>query len=94
VNAFAREGAEPIQILKIAPEIIEKQIHRLQEVRKQRDAEKVKKALEQLRAKAHTDENLMPAILEAVRAYATVGEICDVFREEFGEYKEYGTALS
>jgi len=88
VNAFAREGAEPIQILKIAPEIIEKQIHRLQEVRKQRDAEKVKKALEQLRAKAHTDENLMPAILEAVRAYATVGEICDVFREEFGEYQE------
>jgi len=88
VNAFAREGAEPIQILKIAPEIIEKQIHRLQEVRKQRDAEKVKKALEQLRAKAHTDENLMPAILEAVRAYATIGEICDVFREEFGEYQE------
>ncbi len=91
VNAFVREEAEPPRILKIAPEIIEKQIKRLQEARKQRDAEKVKKALEQLRAKAHTDENLMPAILEAVRAYATVGEICDVFREEFGEYQEPAT---
>lgn len=91
VNAFVREEAEPPQILKVAPEIIEKQLVRLQEVRKQRDAEKVKKALKQLRAKAHTDRNLMPAILEAVRAYATVGEICNVFREEFGEYQEPAT---
>ena len=91
VNAFVRGEAEPLRILKITPEIIEKQICRLQEVRKQRDAVQVKKALEQLRAKAHADENLMPAILEAARVYATVGEICDVFREEFGEYQEPAT---
>lgn len=88
VNAFLREDAEPMRVLKIAPEIIEKQIRRLQEVRKQRDATKVKATLEKLRAKALSDENLMPPILEAVRAYATVGEICNVFRREFGEYKE------
>jgi len=91
LNAFVKEEAEPAQILKIAPEVIKKQIKRLQEVRKQRDAGEVKRALEQLRAKAHTAENLMPVILEAVRAYATVGEICDVFREEFGEYQEPAT---
>jgi methylmalonyl-CoA mutase N-terminal domain/subunit len=44
--------------------------------------------LERLREVSHTDANLMPFILEAVKAYATVGEICDVFRAEFGEYHE------
>lgn len=88
VNIFASEEPQPPQILKIAPEVIEKQIARVREVRRMRDAAKVKNALEKLRAVARTDENLVPSLLEAVRAYATVGEICDVFREEFGEYKE------
>jgi methylmalonyl-CoA mutase N-terminal domain/subunit len=88
VNIFASDSPQQPKILKIAPEVIEKQLTRLHEVRRTRDAAKVKEALERLREVSHTDANLMPSILEAVKAYATVGEICDVWREEFGEYKE------
>jgi methylmalonyl-CoA mutase N-terminal domain/subunit len=88
VNIFTSDEHQPPKILKIAPEVIEKQIARLHEVRRTRDGSKVREALERLRAAARTDENLMPAILDAVKAYATVGEICDVFRAEFGEYRE------
>jgi methylmalonyl-CoA mutase N-terminal domain/subunit len=88
VNIFASDAPQQPKILKIAPEVIEKQLARLHEVRRTRDAARVKQALEKLRVAARTDENLMPFILDAVRAYATVGEICDVFRAEFGEYKE------
>jgi methylmalonyl-CoA mutase N-terminal domain/subunit len=88
VNIFASGEHQQPKILKIASEVTDKQIARLKEVRRTRDATRVKGALEKLRAVSRTDENLMPSILEAVRAYATVGEICDVFREEFGEYKE------
>lgn len=88
VNIFASEEPQPPQILKIAPEVVEKQIARVREVRRTRDAARVTHSLEKLRAVARTDENVVPSLLDAVRAYATVGEICDVFREEFGEYKE------
>ena len=88
VNIFASEEPQQPKILKIAPEVIERQLARLREVRRTRDAARVKQALENLRAAARTDENLMPFILEAVKAYATVGEICDLLREEFGEYQE------
>ena len=88
VNIFAGDTPQQPRILKIAPEVIEKQLARLREVRRTRDAARVKEALEKLREVSHTDANLMPSILEAVKAYATVGEICDVFRAEFGEYKE------
>lgn len=88
VNLFTSDEPQHQQILRIAPEVIEKQLARLREVRRTRDAAKVQEALERLRAVARTEENLMPAILAAVRAYATVGEICDVFRAEFGEYRE------
>ncbi len=93
VNIFAGDVPQQPKILKIAPEVIEKQIARLREVRRTRDAARVKQSLEKLRTVARTEENLIPALLEAVRAYATVGEICDIFREEFGEYTERG-ALS
>nr|BAL58852.1 methylmalonyl-CoA mutase, N-terminal domain [Candidatus Acetothermum autotrophicum] len=88
VNIFASEEPQQPKILKIAPEVIEKQLARLREIRRTRDAARVKQALENLRAAARTDKNLMPFILEAVKAYATVGEICDLLREEFGEYQE------
>jgi methylmalonyl-CoA mutase N-terminal domain/subunit len=67
----------------------EKQIARLKALKESRDNVKVKEALEEIR-KAAKDEsaNLMPKILEAVKVYATLGEICDVLREEFGEYRE------
>ena len=61
---------------------------RLQRVRRERDASAVKCALEQLHRVSESTDNTMPAILEAVKAYATLGEIMDVFRSVFGEYRE------
>ena len=83
-----REDKAKLRVLKVPPEVRQKQIERLNALRRRRDAKKVQEALERLRAAARGDENLMPYILEAVKAYATVGEICDVFREEFGVYRE------
>jgi methylmalonyl-CoA mutase N-terminal domain/subunit len=63
------------------------QRRRVQSVRQDRDGEAVEAALAALRDAARGDDNLMPPIVDAVKAYATVGEICDVFRDEFGEYR-------
>jgi methylmalonyl-CoA mutase N-terminal domain/subunit len=60
----------------------------LEQLRKQRDNSRVQVALESLANAAGTDVNLMPYILESVRAYATVGEMCDVLRRVFGTYEE------
>ncbi len=57
-------------------------------MKKERDNEKVKESLEALEAVAKTDENLMPYILDSVKAYATLGEICGVLRKVFGEYEQ------
>ena len=64
------------------------QVRRLTAVRERRDDAVVKEKLEVLREKAGGDENLMPHLIEAVKAYATVGEIADVFRDVFGEFDE------
>ncbi|HEM45939.1 MAG TPA: methylmalonyl-CoA mutase, partial [Alphaproteobacteria bacterium] len=63
-------------------------VARLERVRRERDNEQVGSALEALRETAKGTDNTMPAILDAVRAYATLGEIMDVFRDVFGEYRE------
>jgi len=63
-------------------------LERLNRMRRERDNAAVKGALENLRRVAEGTENTMPAIIEAVRAYATLGEIMDVFRAVFGEYME------
>jgi methylmalonyl-CoA mutase N-terminal domain/subunit len=91
VNAFVSEESHVPPIMKVAPEVVEKQVRRLQQVRQSRDARAVARALEQLKRVAHRSENLMPAILEAVRSDVTVGEICDLFRAEFGQYRELAT---
>jgi methylmalonyl-CoA mutase N-terminal domain/subunit len=70
------------------PKIAEEQIASLNKVREERDSDAVKKALDTLREKAGTKENLMPYIMDAVRVYATVGEITKVFKEVFGEFDE------
>ena len=88
VNRYTTEDAASPPILRIDPEIERAQVIRLQKLRARRDAAQVAKALQQLEATARTDENLMPAILEAVKAYATVGEISDTMRKIFGEYQE------
>jgi methylmalonyl-CoA mutase N-terminal domain/subunit len=77
-----------IPLLRIDPEVENKQIAMLQRVKRERNNSKVKNVLAQLHDEADKDVNLMPIIIEAVKAYATLGEICDVLRNVYGEYKE------
>jgi methylmalonyl-CoA mutase N-terminal domain/subunit len=70
------------------PEGYERQVARLERVRRERDNERTGVALEALRQAARGTENTMPFILDCVRAYATLGEIMGVFRQVFGEYRE------
>jgi methylmalonyl-CoA mutase N-terminal domain/subunit len=87
VNEYAMEE-KPHPILYIDGSIAEEQVARVRALRASRDRGRVGKALEDLKAAARGDDNLMPPILEASRAYATVGEMCDALREVFGEYQE------
>jgi methylmalonyl-CoA mutase N-terminal domain/subunit len=87
VNQGARAGEQrSIEIFRLDEESEKRQIARLQKVKAQRDATKVAEALEGVREAAESGENLVPPILEAVKLYATQGEICDVLREVFGTY--------
>jgi methylmalonyl-CoA mutase, N-terminal domain len=88
VNEFRAEEAEPIPIHTADPELEAGQVQAVCRARRSRDAAKVQSALEQLEAVARGSDNLMPHILDAVEAYATVGEISDVFRRVHGEYRE------
>lgn len=87
-NDFTGEMGEPIDYLYIDDTVEEKQVERLAALRRRRDAGAVERAVEAVRGAAASDVNLMPAILEAVHAYATVGEICGAMRDVFGEYQE------
>jgi len=89
VNEYTIEEEEyPLKILRVDPKVEEEQITRLQRVKQERDNRKVKEILEKLHYAAEKDENLMPTIIEAVKAYATLGEITEVLRKVYGEYKE------
>ncbi len=88
VNDFIAEEERSIPTLRIDPQIEREQIERLQALRAKRDSDKAKTAIVELERRAATQENLMPAILGAVEAYATVGEISDALRRAFGEYQE------
>ncbi|MCP4420329.1 MAG: methylmalonyl-CoA mutase family protein [Chloroflexi bacterium] len=89
VNQFVDESEEMrIPILAMDPQGYERQIGRIQQVKAERDSEKVGAALQALREAAQGTANTMPFIIEAVREYATLGEITDVFREVFGIYAE------
>jgi len=88
VNEFVEEELPKIELLRIQPEVERHQIERLNQVRKERNNQRVTETLSELRNAARDGDNLMPRILDAVRAYATLGEMCDVLREEFGEYEE------
>ena len=88
VNAFAESSGEQIELLQIDESAQGHQVDKLNALKKRRDGERVARALDKLREVAGGTENTMPHILEAVRAYATVGEICDAFREVFGTYTE------
>jgi methylmalonyl-CoA mutase N-terminal domain/subunit len=88
VNDFVEEEPLAIPILEMDPEGERRQIDRLRRLREERDNEKVGATLAALRQAARGTENLMPFILDAVRAYATLQEITDVFRDVFGVYQE------
>jgi methylmalonyl-CoA mutase N-terminal domain/subunit len=78
----------PIELLRVDLRVEKEQIANLEKLRSQRDKKKVEEALDRLQRSAEKDENLMPTIIDAVRAYATLGEICEVLRKVYGEYKE------
>ncbi|MGO9590092.1 MAG: methylmalonyl-CoA mutase [Candidatus Acidiferrales bacterium] len=88
VNRFQTDQERLIPTLRIDPEIERSQIARLQALRARRDAAKSRAALDEVERRARCTENLMPAILAAVEASATVGEISDSLRRAFGEYRE------
>ena len=89
VNAYADPTEQlRIPILQMDPQGYDRQMARLAQLRQERDNERVAAALEGLRAAATGTDNTMPFILDAVRAYATLGEITDVFRAVFGTYEE------
>jgi methylmalonyl-CoA mutase, N-terminal domain len=88
VNDFIADEGRQIPTLRIDEEIERSQIARLKALRAKRDSARVQSALAELQRRAGTSENLVPAILAAVEAYATVGEISDALRRLFGEYQE------
>jgi methylmalonyl-CoA mutase N-terminal domain/subunit len=88
VNDYTIEEKQPIKVLRVDPKVEEEQVVRLQKLRRERDNRKVNEMLEKIHYAAEKDENLMPRIIDAVKAYATIGEICDVLRKIYGEHKE------
>lgn len=88
VNKFQIEEEHHKDILRVDPEVERLQKEKLSALKSARDNEKVESTLEALKKAAQTEENTMPYILEAVKAYATLGEICDVLRSIFGEYEQ------
>ncbi len=88
VNKFEADEERSIPILRVDPEIERTQVARLKALRARRDAAKAAAATAEIERRAGSGENLMPAILAAVEAYVTVGEISDALRRSFGEYQE------
>ena len=87
VNDYREGGEQPQTIFSVDRRLVDEQLARLERHRRERDAEAVAGALAALKAACASDANLLPPILEAVRAYATLGEICGAMREVFGEYR-------
>ncbi|MFL5301100.1 MAG: methylmalonyl-CoA mutase family protein, partial [Anaeromyxobacteraceae bacterium] len=90
VNALRTEGEEPISILKIDETVARAQVERLRAVKTERSAARVKETLAAVERSCTDGTNVMPPIIDAVKAYASLGEICDVFRKVFGAYREDG----
>ena len=87
INKYTMEEPPPTGLLRVDMSVGEVESAKLAKLRAGRDQAQWKKALDQLRAVSQTDQNVMPAVIEAVKAKATVGEICDVWRDIFGEYR-------
>ncbi|HHV78273.1 MAG TPA: methylmalonyl-CoA mutase family protein [Firmicutes bacterium] len=87
VNKFQIQEPPPTGLLKVDPAVGERQKKKIAELKAKRDGARVEASLNSLRRAAEGTDNLMPYILEAVRSYATLGEICDTLRKVFGEYR-------
>jgi methylmalonyl-CoA mutase N-terminal domain/subunit len=90
VNRFQTDEEAAPPLLRLDPAVEADQVARLRTVRASRNQEEVDAALRRLREAATGSANLMPLILTAVKAYATIGEICQVLREIFGEHRDNG----
>jgi methylmalonyl-CoA mutase N-terminal domain/subunit len=88
VNRFQQTEEKPIDILQIDSSVERRQTARLAAVKRTRDSRTAEGALRKLKRVAESEENTMPSLLDAVRAYATVGEMCAVLKEVFGAYTE------
>jgi methylmalonyl-CoA mutase N-terminal domain/subunit len=91
LNKFQVEEEKPTNLLRVDPSVRVDQIERLKALKSSRDETGVQKSLANLKQRAEGNDNLLPHILEAVKTYATLGEICDVLREVFGEYQQVST---
>jgi methylmalonyl-CoA mutase N-terminal domain/subunit len=87
VNKFQTEDVKPSNLLRVDPAVGERQVEKLKKLRAERDQNAVDQSIEALIKAAKSDENLMPPIIEAVRIYTTLGEICGALRSVFGEYE-------
>jgi methylmalonyl-CoA mutase N-terminal domain/subunit len=87
VNKYQMQEKPTIDILHVDEAVEHQQLEKLKKIKLERDNTKVQQKLAELRRVATTDENIMPAILEAVKVYSTLGELCEVLREVFGTYK-------
>ena len=89
VNRYELEDEQPLEILRIDPTLEGKQIGRVQALRARRESATVEAALTRLKEDAaHEDRNLMPPIVDASKAYVTMGEMCDALREVWGVWRE------
>src|SRR3954451_8281641 len=86
VNRYEEAESEPIELHRLDPEAERRQLERTARVRAERDADEAEAALARVREAAHGTENLLPPLREALRARCTIGELCNVLREEFGMY--------
>jgi methylmalonyl-CoA mutase N-terminal domain/subunit len=91
VNAFRSEAGAPIPTLKIDDNLVHHQVERLNAVRRSRSQRDVQDKLRAVENACRGEQNLMHPVLDAVKAYATLGEVCDVFRKVWGAYREKGT---
>ena len=87
INRYTMEEPPPTNLLKVDPKQREIETEKLKKLRAERDQKSWKAALDRLDEVSRTDENVMPAVIEAVKARATVGEVCDVWRNIWGEYR-------
>jgi len=88
VNEFALDRDPPIETLQVNPTLQEHQVRRLKRLRARRNSVAVKRTLSELKEAAGSDQNLMPFLVDTVKEYATLGEICDTLKEVFGTYQE------